>query len=126
MDKVKRDRLVEALSTFRGALRLFFYSGYTLGFVLLGLLAAGRGYLDGWMEPFMIGQTWVPGITGTGGRNLSVVIYAVFGLLARAFFIGVRWYQLRWIILEFRKRGAYDVDGDGRTDSFADKFLDDL
>ena len=94
MDKVKRDRLVEALSTFRGALRLFFFSGYTVGFVLLGLLAAGRGYLDGWM--------------------------------ARAFFIGVRWYQLRWIIQEFRKRGAYDVDGDGRTDSFADKFLDDL
>ena len=53
MDKVKRDRLVEALSTFRGALRLFFFSGYTVGFVLLSLFSfpryiswfAGQGFL---------------------------------------------------------------------------------
>ena len=123
---VRRDKLVEALSTLRGAVRLYVLSGYTIGFVIVGVIAAGRGVAEGWMEPFMYGKTWVPGYTGTGGTNLSVAIYAAFGLVARAVFIVIRWYQLRWIIEEFRKRGAYDVDGDGRTDTFADKFLDDL
>ncbi len=61
MRTADRNRLVEALSTIGGALRLFFFSGYTVGFVEV-----------------------------------------------------------------FRRRGAYDVNNDGRTDSFADKFLDNL
>ena len=126
MNVERRSKWVEALSTVKGALRLYFVSGFTILFIIFGVISAGGGISRGWMEPFLIGETWSPKFTGTGGTYMSVAMFALFGLIARAVFIAIRWYQLRWLIEEFRSRGAYDVNNDGRPDTFADKFLDDL
>jgi hypothetical protein len=58
--------------------------------------------------------------------NLVVLVTCGIGFLASILAVVLRYIENRDKIELIRSRGITDFDGDGNTDSFADKFLDDL
>ncbi len=112
------------LATVRGALFLFVSFGM-FPFVI-GVIALGQTISEGPMESFRIGQTDVPKWLGAGATNLGICVFCLVVLIALAVCIVLRYLQHRETLDFLRGRGIDDFDRDGKVDSFADSFLDDL
>lgn len=123
MPSLKR-RLRHVMATIRGALFLLLAFGSI--FIVFGVISLGRILNEGPMEPFRIGATDIPKWLGAGATNLGVAIFCLTGIVALAFFIALRYIQHRETLQFLRERGIDDFDEDGKVDSFADRFLDDL
>jgi hypothetical protein len=76
-------------------------------------------------EPFGLSHI-IPKFMAPAATNLAVTFMCVaaLGLLIGA--IAWRYFHHRKTIELLRSKGITDFDGDGRTDNFASKFLDDL
>lgn len=120
----RRNRLAEWLATIRGSLKLFFLAGSL--FLFFGVISLGRLLNEGPHAAFRLGHTEIPKWQGAGATNLGVFIMCAAGLLAVLVAIYLRYRQHRATLAWLRSRGVTDFDGDGKTDSFADRFLDDL
>jgi hypothetical protein len=117
-------RLRFALATMRGALWLVVLVGFP--FALFAFLSLGQIFMRGAHAQFVLGTAYIPKFLSPSSTNLSVLMFSVVGLLAVVAAVVARYLYHRKTLLFLRRRGVYDYDKDGRTDSFADGFLDDL
>ena len=122
--KMRRNRLAEIWATLRGALFLFFTFGSL--FIIFGVISLGRIFEFGAHTAFRVGNTEIPKWQGAGATNIGIFIFCVAGLIAVALAIYLRYRQHQGKIQLLREKGITDFDGDGKVDSFADRFLDDL
>lgn len=121
--KVARDRVNEALATIGGALRLFLL--YSLPFIFLGTISGIGIYADGPFALFALSHVLFS-FMQEAATNLAVFSLSVLGVVCMVAAILWRYLHHRKTIAYFRRKGITDVDGNGCTDTFADKFLDDL
>ena len=105
---------------------MFLFLCFGSFFLLFGVIAIGRVVNEGPMETFRVGQTDIPKWLGAGATNLGVTLFCLAGLVVLVFCIILRYAQHRDALEFLRSRGIDDFDGDGKVDSFADSFLDDL
>ncbi len=121
---VNRNRIAELWATIRGAFFLFFSAGSL--FIVFGVISLGRMIEFGAHSAFKLGNTEIPKWQGAGATNIGVFIMCTVGLLAVVVAILLRYQQHKKTLELFRSRGVTDMDGDGKVDSFADRFLDDI
>ena len=120
---VFRNRLDEALATMAGALGLFFLFGFP--FILLGTISGIGCFTHGPFAPFALSDM-APNFMHAAATNLAVTSMCLAGLVLLLVAIAWRYFHHRKTIELLRQKGITDFDGDGRTDNFASKFLDDL
>ncbi|MCC6559886.1 MAG: hypothetical protein IT478_00900 [Xanthomonadales bacterium] len=113
-----------AFATLRAALAHFL--AYASLFIVLGTIAVGRALTVGWLEPFRIGEVEVPKFMGTHASNVAVAVFCAVAVAAVAVGFVVRYFHSRSFLARLRSRGVTDINSDGKTDVFTDKFLDDL
>ena len=113
-----------ALATVKAA--LVHFCAFSLLFVVLGSIAVSRALQHGWLEPFRIGNVEVPKLMGAHATNVTVAIFCGVAILAIATGYVVRYFTYRSFLARLRARGVTDIDNDGKTDVFTDRFLDDL
>ncbi|MEM7359885.1 MAG: hypothetical protein AAF431_12365 [Pseudomonadota bacterium] len=119
---VHRDRAAEFFATIRGGIGLFLV--YGLGFIILGVIAYHAFQLNGWHEPFKLGNVPIPTYQGAGATNFQIFTMCVAGLVAIGAAVVSRYFYYREVIESLRELGIDDYDRDGQVDSFADDFLD--
>jgi hypothetical protein len=120
----RRNRVCEALATLQGAIFLLFCIGSP--FIFLGVISLDRLLAEGPFEPFRVGGVAIPKFLAPGVNNLSVLILAVVGFVALLDSVAHRYFYHRKNLEYLRSKGINDFNGDGRRDTFADEFLDDL
>jgi len=121
---MKRSRISEALATIRGAIFLFCIFGFP--FVIFGAISLDGMLSKGPLEDFRIGNVEVPKYQGAGASFLDMFIFCAIALIALTVAIYLRYRHHKTTLDFFRKNGMTDIDGDGKVDSFADDFLDDI
>jgi hypothetical protein len=97
-----------------------------LPFVALGTIAIDRGIRIGWLADFRIGNVEIPKLMGMHASNIDVAILCGVGIVATVVAYLIRYLTYRPILARARARGLTDLNGDGRTDVYTDRFLDDL
>jgi hypothetical protein len=112
------------LATAWGATKLLLLFGSF--FIVLGVISLGRVYSSGPFAQFVLGDVYIFKFMGPGATNLAVFFFCAVGLLLIIIAVAWRYFHHRKTLRFLRERGVQDFDGDGNTDSFADKFLDDL
>jgi hypothetical protein len=122
-DKVTRDRANEIMATIGGALRLFLL--YSIPFFFLGTISGIGLYTSGPFSRFALSDVMFR-FMQEGATNLLVFGFCVIGVVSLVAAIVWRYLHHRRTIAYLSRKGITDLDGDGRTDSFADEFLDDL
>ena len=122
--QVKRNRLAEILATAWGAAKLLLIFGSF--FLILGVISLGRIYSSGPFAPFVLGDVYIPKFMTPAATNLAVFSFSAAGLFLVIVAVVWRYLHHRKTLRFLRERGVRDFDGDGKTDSFADTFLDDL
>ena len=95
-------------------------------FVVLGVISLGRIYSSGPFAEFVLGNVYIPKFMAPGATNLAVFSFCAAGLFLVVVAVAWRYFYHRKTLRFLRERGVRDFDGDGKTDNFADKFLDDL
>ncbi|MGQ0801260.1 MAG: hypothetical protein ACT4NL_14275 [Pseudomarimonas sp.] len=113
-----------AFATLRAALLHFF--AFSSIFIIFGTIALTRAIQFGWLESFRLGSVEVPKFMGANATNVSVVVFCAVGILAIAAGYVVRYFYYRAFLAKLRARGVTDINNDGKTDVFTDRFLDDL
>jgi hypothetical protein len=121
--KVERDRLNEAAATLGGALSMFVIYGSP--FIIFGTISGYGLYRHGPFAPFLLSKL-APNFMHPGATNLAVFSFCCLGVIAAIVAIVWRYIYHRKTLQFMRERGVSDFDRDGRTDNFADDFLDDL
>jgi hypothetical protein len=119
-----RRYLQDSLATARGAAKLILIFGSP--FLVLGFISLSRVYTHGPFEHFVLNDVYIPKFIAPSATNLVVFTFCAAGFLMVLVSVIWRYLHHRKMIAFLRQRGVRDFDGDGRTDSFADKFLDDL
>ena len=119
-----KDSMRLALATLRAAALHFF--AFASVFIVFGAIAVDRAIRSGWLEPFRLGNVEVPKLMGAHATNISVVAFCAIAVGAIAVGYVVRYFHYRSFLARLRARGATDIDNDGKTDVFTDRFLDDL
>jgi hypothetical protein len=120
----KRNRLAEMLATAWGAAKLMLLFGSF--FVVLGVISLGRIYSSGPFAPFVLGNVNIPKFMSPTATNLAVFSFCAAGLFFVIIAVVWRYFHHRKTLRFLREKGVRDFDGDGKTDNFADTFLDDL
>jgi hypothetical protein len=120
---VSRKRLDEVAATLGGAIKLTVLFGFP--FLILGAISGVGMITAGPFAHFALGDV-IPKFMPPEATNLAVFCLCALGMLCVAVAIIWRYFHHRKTIAYLRGKGVSDFDGDGRTDSFADKFLDDL
>jgi hypothetical protein len=122
-DRVARDRVNEIMATIGGAIRLFLL--YSFPFFFLGTISGIGIYTNGPFARFALSDLLFQ-FMQEGATNLAVFGFCVMAIVCLVVAIIWRYFRHRQTIAYLRQKGITDLDGNGRTDSFADKFLDDL
>lgn len=120
---ISRNCLDESLATIAGAARLFALFGFP--FILLGTISGIGCITHGPFAPFALSDM-APNFMHAGATNLAVTVMCSVGLVMLIGAITWRYFHHRKTIEMLRRKGVTDFDGDGETDNFANKFLDDL
>ena len=120
---VYRNRLDESLATIAGALGLFVLFG--LPFIILGTISGIGCFTRGPFAPFALSDM-APNFMHAAATNLAVTSMCLAALAMLLVAIAWRYFHHRKTIEFLRRKGITDFDGDGQTDNFASKFLDDL
>jgi len=116
-------RLLESLATLAGALRLFLLFGFP--FIFFGIISGIACITRGPFAPSALSEM-APKFMQAAATNLMVTSMCAAGLLLLVIAITWRYFYHRKTIELLRKKGVTDFDGDGKRDTFASKFLDDL
>ena len=124
MSKEKRNHFKEALATAKAALYMFFLFGTF--FIVIGVISLDRMLTIGPLEDFRLGNVPIPSWQGASASNVSIFVFCLVGLVTVAIAILLRYLYYRKDIEYLRNKGIYDVDEDGKIDTFKDKWLDDL
>jgi hypothetical protein len=120
----RRNRISEALATARGASVLVgLFGSPFLVFGAISLSATIRGEA---MGAFAIGQAIPLKFMAPSATNLNVLFFCAAGFFAVLVAVVLRYRQHRNMVEFIRSRGVTDYNLDGKRDSFADRFLDDL
>lgn len=122
--QARRNRLSELLATARGAAKLVLIFGSP--FLVFGVISLGRIYSSGPFSQFALGDVFIPKLMHPGATNLAVFSFCSAGLLLVVVAVLWRYFHHRKTLKYLRQKGVRDFDADGKTDNFADKFLDDL
>ena len=112
------------LATAWGAAKLLLLFGTF--FIVLGVISLGRIYSSGPFAQFVLGDVYIFKFMGPGATNLAVFSFCAAGLFLVIISVAGRYFHHRKTLRFLRERGVQDFDGDGKTDGFADEFLDDL
>ena len=78
------------------------------------------------LEDFRLGNVPIPSWQGASASNVSIFVFCGVGLVVVTLVIVLRYLYYRKDIEYLRSKGIYDVDEDGKMDTFKDKWLDDL
>ena len=119
-----RHRMAEALATVRGASLLV--GVLASPFLVLGAFSLAAILRGDALSSFAIGQATPFKFMGAGATYLNVLIFCAIGFLSVLAVVVLRYRHHREMVEFLRARGVTDYDRDGRRDSFADRFLDDL
>ena len=120
---VYRNRLDEALATLAGGLGMFLLFGFP--FIILGTISSIGWLTRGPFEPFALSNV-IPKFMTAAATNLAITFMCAAALVLLVTAITWRYLHHRKTIEFLRSKGVTDFDGDGRTDNFSSKFLDDL
>jgi len=124
MNNLKRNRLAEVLATAKGVLvSLLSFGGF---FIIFGVISLERIFNEGALGDFRLGNVPIPKWQGASASNLSVFIFCLVGIVAVVIAIVIRYFYYRKDLEYLRSRGIYDLNKDGKIDSFEDKWLDDM
>ena len=118
-----RNRLDESMATMAGALGLFLLFGFP--FIIFGTISGIGCFTQGPFAPFALSNV-APKFMQEAATNLAVTFMCSAALVMLLVAIAWRYFHHRKTIELLRRKGVTDFDGDGQTDSFASKFLDDL
>ena len=118
-----RKYLSESAATALGAAKLVLLFGFP--FLILGPISLSRIYMYGPFAHFSLDNVYIPKFLPSAATNLVVFSFCLAGFALVVISVAWRYFYHRKTIAFMRKRGVRDFDGDGRTDSFADDFLDD-
>ena len=113
-----------AFATLKAALLHFI--AFSSLFLVLGVIAIGRALSHGWLEPFRIGNVEIPKLMGSHATNVAVAVFCAIAVVAIAVGYVVRYFHYRSFLARLRARGVTDINNDGKTDVFTDRFLDEL
>jgi hypothetical protein len=102
------------------------FFGFGGVFIIFGVISLDRIFTMGPLEDFRIGNVPIPSWQGASASNVSVFIFCLVGLLTVVIAIVLRYLHHRKNLEYLRSKGIYDGDGDGKVDSFEDRWLDDL
>ena len=94
-------------------------------FIFLGIISAIGWRTHGPFEPFALSSI-IPKFMTASATNMAVTLMCAAALVLLVVAITWRYLHHRKLIELLRSKGVTDFDGDGRTDNFANKFLDDL
>ncbi len=118
----KRNKLKEAIATVRGATALLLT--FSSPFIVLGVIALGRVFNDGPDELFLMGYEPLYKFWGAQASNLDVVVFCVIAIICVCIVILRRYLHYKNDIEFLRSKGIYDINEDGKIDSFADDLFD--
>jgi len=123
-NKIKRNKLKEAYTTAKGAIILVLVYGFL--FIIFGVISLDRIIENGSDQIFALGSVPIPKFLGAGATNLSVFLFSLAGFILIVFAVAVRYFQHKSKLKFMRENGIYDLNKDGKVDSFEDDFLDDF
>ncbi len=92
----------------------------------MGAVGVSRIYSAGPFAQFALGDANMFKFMSPSATNLTVSVFCTMGLLLVILSVIWRYLHHRATLRYFREKGMRDFNQDGTTDSFADKFLDDL
>ncbi len=123
MEKIKkRNKFKEMAATVRGAVYLFCM--YNSLFIVFGVISLSRIFEFGAGGEFRIGNVPIVKWMGAGASNLDVFLFCATGVVLVTIVIVRRYFYFRKDIELLRSKGIYDVNKDGKIDSFADNLFD--